>query len=103
MDDAAVAFYSEALKKVSETEEWKTEYLDRNMLIRAARRSSFKTLVCSRNKNCILAEKSVFITEAIPDLCPDLMYSSRIKHSSKAVRKKHTADAYRTGRIPKAV
>ena len=33
MDDAAVAFYSEALKKVSETEEWKTEYLDRNMLI----------------------------------------------------------------------
>lgn len=33
MDDAAVAFYSEALKKVSETEAWKTEYLDRNMLI----------------------------------------------------------------------
>lgn len=33
MDDAAVAFYSEALKKVSETEEWKTVYLDRNMLI----------------------------------------------------------------------
>lgn len=33
MSDAAVAFWSEQLKKVSETETWKTDYLDKNMLI----------------------------------------------------------------------
>lgn len=33
MSDAAVDFWSETLKKVSETEEWKTNYIDKNKLI----------------------------------------------------------------------
>ena len=33
MSDEAVAFYSEALKKVSETDEWKNDYLEKNKLI----------------------------------------------------------------------
>lgn len=33
MSDAAVKFWTEAFRKVSETEKWKTEYLDKNKLI----------------------------------------------------------------------
>ena len=33
MSDAAVAFWTEALQKVSETEAWETEYLEPNQLI----------------------------------------------------------------------
>ncbi|RGZ01209.1 tripartite tricarboxylate transporter substrate-binding protein [Clostridium sp. AM58-1XD] len=33
MSDEAVAFYSDALKKVSETDQWKNDYIDKNKLI----------------------------------------------------------------------
>ena len=33
MSDEAVAYYSEILKKVSDSEEWKTDYIDKNKLI----------------------------------------------------------------------
>ncbi|MDD2973001.1 MAG: tripartite tricarboxylate transporter substrate-binding protein [Lachnospiraceae bacterium] len=33
MSDAAVAYYTEQLKKVSESEQWKTEYIEKNKLI----------------------------------------------------------------------
>ena len=33
MSADAVAYYSEILKKVSESEEWKTDYLEKNQLI----------------------------------------------------------------------
>ena len=33
MSDAAVAYWSDVLKKVSETDEWKNDYLDKNKLI----------------------------------------------------------------------
>lgn len=33
MSDAAVAFWSDVMKKVSETDEWKNNYIEKNMLI----------------------------------------------------------------------